>query len=202
MRAPQNLEPTRQCKTCKQVKPYEDFPIAGVPVEGKIRYRGYKCKKCTYIWAAERLRIQKAKDPQLHAKMLERDRRRHYKNRNLVFDHYGWTCVCCGESNEALLNIDHIVEVGGNRRRELKQTALYCWIVRHGFPDDFRTLCYNCNIARSKFGGICPHQSSSQTMARASSRKCGEMPEIRKDQDIVETAMKVAAVSLSPWGLQ
>ena len=36
----------------------------------------------------------------------------------------------------------------------------------------------------------------SQTMAQASSYECSEMPEIRKDRDIVETAMKVAAVSL------
>jgi hypothetical protein len=78
-----------------------------------------------------------------------------------VLTHYGLQCSCsgCDESNYGFLTIDHINGGGGQQRRELGGTsALYLWIKRQGYPDEFRTLCYNCNLGRSANGGVCPHK--------------------------------------------
>ena len=77
--------------------------------------------------------------------------------RKLVFDHYGWRCACCGETTEDFLTIDHIN--GGGSKHQDHVHSVYGWIVNHNFPEEFQTLCYNCNCARSKRGrnGICPH---------------------------------------------
>lgn len=186
------------CKECGKVKPIEDFPVAGIIVPGKPRYRGYKCKSCTYIWAAQRLRNQKANNPALRAKMLKRDKDRHAKHRKLVLDHYGRSCECCGESNECFLTVDHIVEINSKKKRqELGHNGIYQWLVRNNFPLGFRIMCYNCNCGRSKYDGVCPHKFSSQTMAEASSRKCGETPDPHPGKDIVGTESRGSAAGLT-----
>ena len=75
-----------------------------------------------------------------------------------VFDHYGRICRCCGETIEQFLTIDHI---NGNGRQHIKEAGmpLYHWIVKHSFPEDLRTLCWNCNCGRRINGGICPHET-------------------------------------------
>jgi len=81
------------------------------------------------------------------------------KQRELIFDHYGRLCACCGETRIEFLSIDHVKGGGNKHRRDAKltnSTDLYLWIIRHGFPDDFRVLCYNCNCSLGFFG-YCPH---------------------------------------------
>ncbi len=86
--------------------------------------------------------------------------------RQKVFDHYGWACVCCGESNHGFLTMDH-VEGGGNKHRKelgLAGNAFYAWLVREGYPEGFQTQCYNCNCGRAHNGGICPHKRAKLTL--------------------------------------
>jgi ribosomal protein L44E len=75
-----------------------------------------------------------------------------------VFAYYGTCCTCCGESNPGFLTIDHI---NGCTREERKEHGLgsrfYRWLKKNGFPEGFRTQCFNCNIGRSHLDGICPH---------------------------------------------
>jgi hypothetical protein len=96
-----------------------------------------------------------------------RDRERCAVARAKVLDHYGRECACCGESIDLFLTIDHINDDGAeHRKRDLSGVGgnvLYRWLVRKGFPTGFRTLCYNCNMARAHYG-VCPHE-----------RKCGEV---------------------------
>jgi hypothetical protein len=78
-----------------------------------------------------------------------------------VMDHYGKICKCCGEDNIAFLNIDHIDGNGNTHRKEIGKSSgigFYTWLKKNNFPEGFQTLCFNCNIARYKNGGICPHQ--------------------------------------------
>jgi hypothetical protein len=77
--------------------------------------------------------------------------------RNVVLDHYGRLCVCCGESRYEFLAIDHIA--GGGRKHTNLIGSLYLWLIRNKFPDGYRTLCHNCNTALGLYGN-CPHGSN------------------------------------------
>ena len=75
-----------------------------------------------------------------------------------IFNHYGQSCLCCGEKRIEFLSIDHINGGGNKHRKEIgSNLAFYSWIVRNHFPDFLRILCHNCNQARG-FYGYCPHE--------------------------------------------
>ena len=80
-----------------------------------------------------------------------------------VFDAYGRVCVCCGEDEPGFLTIDHTENDGAEMRRNgthgRSGTAFYQWLRKSGFPPNFQTLCYNCNLGKHRNGGVCPHQS-------------------------------------------
>jgi hypothetical protein len=75
----------------------------------------------------------------------------------LILDHYGHVCACCGEATEGFLTIDHIENDGSVHRAVIRQ-SLYPWLLKHNFPDGFQTLCYNCNCGKARNGGVCPHK--------------------------------------------
>ena len=79
------------------------------------------------------------------------------KIKNMVFEHYGKECACCGEKNQYFLTIDHINGDGRNHRKKIK-IQLNSWLVKNNFPEGFQTLCLNCNFGRYENGGICPHK--------------------------------------------
>ena len=72
---------------------------------------------------------------------------------------YGGACDCCGEQHIELLTIDHIHGDGNLHRRIVgKGRRIYADLLRLGCPkDNYRLLCFNCNISRG-FYGYCPHQ--------------------------------------------
>jgi hypothetical protein len=88
--------------------------------------------------------------------------KRHYsKLKDIIFNHYGKQCVCCGESFE-FLTLDHINNNGAEHRRQLGRPraggdAFYRWVIKNNFPEDLQPLCWNCNCAKSIYG-ICPHE--------------------------------------------
>jgi hypothetical protein len=73
--------------------------------------------------------------------------------RAAVFDHYGWSCTCCGSRRQP--TVDHRNGNGGRHRTELfgghqggSTTRFYRWLKNNGFPDDFQTLCLTCNTSK------------------------------------------------------
>jgi len=75
-----------------------------------------------------------------------------------VLEAYGNKCSCCGEPEEAFLEVHHINGGGNKHRRELGGGAkIYGWLRRNGWPKDFALLCSNCNDAEFR-RGICPHR--------------------------------------------
>ncbi len=78
--------------------------------------------------------------------------------------------MCCGETHEAFLAIDHVNEDGAAHRRELgmipgkgfSSTKFFRWLRDKGYPQDgrFQVLCHNCNFAKSHYPGGCPHQGA------------------------------------------
>lgn len=76
---------------------------------------------------------------------------------------YGARCACCGEVIPAFLALDHPGENGAEERRIQGlgnggiSDAYY--LKRLGYPPGLRqVLCHNCNNAKARNGGICPHQ--------------------------------------------
>ncbi len=80
------------------------------------------------------------------------------KLKNIVMEHFGGKCVCCGEAEVTFLAIDHIDGNGAQHRKEIGHTNLYRWIVKNNFPEGFQILCRNCNWGKF-VRGICPHQT-------------------------------------------
>ncbi len=64
-------------------------------------------------------------------------------------------CACCGVGHEEFLTIDHIHGGGSKHRKEIKM-PIYRWLAQNDYPEGFRVLCWNCNLA-SGFYGKCPH---------------------------------------------
>lgn len=79
------------------------------------------------------------------------------KRRHETIQAYGGKCVCCGETHEEFLTIDHVYG-GGAKERRLYGGCIYARLKRLGFPkDDYRCLCMNCNWSFGKWG-YCPHK--------------------------------------------
>lgn len=79
------------------------------------------------------------------------------KKKEIVYNHYGNMCSCCGETERLFLSIDHINNDGYQNRK--KGINLYIDIIDRGFPNDLQILCMNCNTGKARNNGICPHVS-------------------------------------------
>lgn len=95
-----------------------------------------------------------------------RNKKSHAKLKELIMNHYGSVCNCCGEHRIQFLTIDHINNDGAKHRKEIGLVvgcgiAFYRWIRRNNFPEDLQVLCHNCNIGKYINGGVCPHASES-----------------------------------------
>jgi hypothetical protein len=114
-------------------------------------------------------RYRKANWDKVYARQLEwqrenkdrcnaANRKARKKLRQEVLAAYGGQCDCCGEKEEAFLEIDHIQGGGNKHRAELGGNAkLYPFLRANNFPSEFRLLCCNCNKALAKLG-FCPHE--------------------------------------------
>lgn len=128
-------------------------------------------------------------------------KRLHKDNRAMVIERLGGKCECCGESEIAFLEVDHINDDGKEQRiKHPGQTTIYWWLAKHNFPPGFRLLCSNCNRGRWRNGGTCPHQKGSQAIAQASSSKRSEVPDTPpKGKDMVVSPAKVGAPHVDDW---
>jgi hypothetical protein len=77
----------------------------------------------------------------------------------IILDHYGAECNCCGQIQKLFLTADRINNDGLERRAGQEGFKLYRQITNDGFPDDIQILCFNCKLGRQENGGICPHKS-------------------------------------------
>jgi hypothetical protein len=134
------------CRECKReyAKSYSRRPASVI-----------NQKKSTKKW--------RALNPEVYREIRRQDGRKYrLMLRQRVLLAYGGEkprCACCGESIPDFLAIDHIDGNGAKHRREIggTGTAFYAWLVRNNYPKDFQILCNNCNIAKFRNGGVCPH---------------------------------------------
>jgi hypothetical protein len=93
----------------------------------------------------------------------ERSRASRWARKMSVLKYYGGdppVCACCFESHVQFLAIDHVNRDGAEHRRKLKNNGgniFYLWLVNNDYPDGFRVLCHNCNMAIGIWGS-CPHE--------------------------------------------
>lgn len=143
----------------------------------KARYARYRKKHRDEINARNRARY--AADPQKHigyslawraknrerVNQIQRDyisrhpekaKERTQNLRSLVINAYGGKCVCCGETETAFLQLDHVNDDGAAHRKEIGAGhRTYLWASKNNFPDTLQILCANCNMAKRSG---CPHQ--------------------------------------------
>jgi hypothetical protein len=158
----------RKCNWCCKVAHIDEF--YKTPTKKYPHRRSNICKACyrerqrnkwqhirtkTLVGraAAYRLNPDKAKS---------QDRKHREQLRHRVLEHYSkgtFQCACCGDAHLIFLCLDHVAGGGNIHRAQVtgKRTgSVYPWIVKNGFPDGFRVLCFNCNYAFARLG-FCPH---------------------------------------------
>lgn len=172
----------RVCKKCGNTQPIEAFAIVYAKNSRGQNYRQHTCKKCADKAHAELMKKARAKNPDKYKKHQKEHRQRHpdrvrrqrresgKRLRDSVIAAYGGpVCVCCGETCESMLTIDHINGDGAEHRKLLAKDKSYAsgrsglgdYLYRdlrdRGFPEGFQVLCYNCNISKHR-KGVCEHK--------------------------------------------
>jgi len=76
---------------------------------------------------------------------------------------YGGRCICCGESERAFLELDHIFNDGAKERKKHKNSQQEMLALKRlGWPKErHQILCANCNRGKAR-EGICPHQKKNR----------------------------------------
>lgn len=85
--------------------------------------------------------------------------RNRQRARREVLNILGDLCVCCGEDNLAVLEIDHVHNDGAEERtKSLRDITMFAKGLRTGEldKDRYQLLCANCHTAKTH-GIICIH---------------------------------------------
>lgn len=140
---------SRNCFVCKVELTDENW------YPSNKRAGSFICKKCHASSAASREKSRRKVGASLKDEVMKA---------------YGGKCKCCGENNIAFLSIDHIHDDGAAHRTVISPSALYKWLKKNDFPkDNFQCLCFNCNFAKSRNPGGCPHEIERQRLIQAES---------------------------------
>ena len=151
----------KKCTKCGKEKPIENFSDMSQVYTNKhgIAKRYFRklswCRSCV----AE---LSKKKYHKRKIEINARRRERYIEKKRLVYEHYGKKCACCGEDEPLFLDVDHINNDGHKFRDKKGRRAIrniYQWLVQKNFPQGFQILCANCNQAKRRNNGVCPHLS-------------------------------------------
>lgn len=74
-----------------------------------------------------------------------------------IRDGYGNRCSCCGQTGDLFLQLDHVFGGGRQDAKSHGTLAMYRRVVSEGFPNRYQVLCANCNHAKLRNRGVCPH---------------------------------------------
>ena len=110
------------CITC-------DRPLT----DAQIREHRYKCWTC-----------RRAMNPNAYKGY---DKVKYDKQKQEVFDHYGYECAYCGAKKD--LHVDHINGDGKAHRGKTK-LRIEQFLVQNNFPAGYQILCRQCNIAKQQ----------------------------------------------------
>lgn len=152
----------KQCRLCLE---WKDISLFGTFLDKKKnwvaprRYINSRCKTCA-------VKATKNWWNNNREELLQRHKKINRENKDIVFNHYGKYCACCGETNEMFLTFDHVNNDGNtHRRRDSKGKEnshaggfMLKWIIKNNFPNSIQILCWNCNCGKQRNKGICPHK--------------------------------------------
>jgi hypothetical protein len=119
------------------------------------------CNACSVEWRKRRL-LHKDRYNSVHRASRKRVKRE-------AFEAYGGPhCVCCSQSHEEFLTIDHIRGGGNSHRRQLEMemhrgNEFYQWLKKNDYPQGYQVLCMNCNLAKRE-SLSCPHQRKTKPL--------------------------------------
>lgn len=92
-------------------------------------------------------------------------RKRRDTTKLMIVTAYGKVCNHCGETYLPVLTMDHVLENGAEHRKKIGKGSgkLRTWIMTRyaetgKWPKDIQLLCYNCNIAKYRNGGVLPDE--------------------------------------------
>ena len=165
------------CTGCHVSKPTSEYS------RNRCRKTGFqpRCKACVKAWIAKRYapgsvakeaRLRRRRDsqnlryrtdPNFRNARIDRAKADVATLRDAAFQAYGgFVCACCGETERAFLQLDHIANDGCKHRKEYKVggPGLYRWLKRAGYPPILQVLCANCNFGKRMNGGVCPHAAA------------------------------------------
>ena len=136
---------TKRCRVCGEVKPLNGgfYRRADAP-------DGYRsdCQDCVLA------RTRRRYETKFQA-VAKQKRQYQASHKDRVFDHYGWSCACCGTTENP--SIDHVDGNGKRHREELfgqsqgrAGNTFYFWLVKQGFPPGYQTLCRRCNQSKGR----------------------------------------------------
>lgn len=74
------------------------------------------------------------------------------KLRETLVRGYGGRCVCCGEDDPNVIELDHVGGDGNQHRRSASPQSIYRWAIRNDFPPTLQLLCANCHTAKTRTG--------------------------------------------------
>ena len=112
----------------------------------------YHCKKCFkivlkqyYLANINKMRKYNKEYDQKKIRIISRQKYKE-KYKKLVLEHYGNKCMCCKETNQWFLTIDHLNNDGKNFRGEnnkyrLTGTYLYRYLINSNYPTNVQILC-------------------------------------------------------------
>lgn len=161
-----NLGAPKRCKTCREVKPVEQYHKQCNSPDGY----SYNCKDCALQYGRNHHKNNLDRYAERRKVYYEANRERirlyyatkHRSRKVRVLLAYGGVCVCCEERNLGLLTLDHKNDDGAEHRKSLghgkTSSRIYVWAEENGFPDLLQVMCWNCNSGRYHNGGICPHK--------------------------------------------
>ncbi len=152
----ENSSKTKKCNICEAIKNLDEYYL----ISGTQKTRS-ECKKCSISHDREYSKKVRKKYPLLEAERRLLNRK---NTADKVFSHYGEFCICCNENNRIFLTIDHMENNGHEHRKEIRGNGLghnfYLWLIRNNFPNEFQTLCRNCNWGKFRNYGVCPHEET------------------------------------------
>jgi len=150
---------TKTCKGCREPKDTTDFYFNSTARDG-----GNICKACKRLRDARyrdrnREKVRAActafyENPENRRRRNEGARAASRAKRKAVLARYGGKCACCDEDEYEFLTIDHI-NGGGTRHRASDGRKIVRFLIKNGYPEGFRVLCWNCNSAIG-LHGRCP----------------------------------------------
>lgn len=164
----------KKCSKCGLIKSVSEFHKSKSAKSGLMSW----CKKCRHeaylenheqnLCRARKNRISKEERREYYRKnrvKYSKYHKKYYQKLKMtVFTYYGGDppkCACCGEAHIEFLTIDHILGGGNKHRRRTgmkNSLAIYLWLIKNNFPEDYQILCFNCNCGRAHNNGICPHK--------------------------------------------